>query len=113
MFSLDCGIPTIANGDISLLSGTTLGQNATVVCDQGYDIDGSGILSCTIDGWTNDTACVIQGKCTALYISDKQSLSGLCSRHNMEGWLVCWLVHVTKFGKQTTSTDFKGLKQST
>ena len=61
IFSLDCGDPTPINGAASYTSGTTLGESATIVCNTGYNLNGSDLLSCTAGGWNDTTVCVIQG----------------------------------------------------
>ncbi|XP_053398307.1 CUB and sushi domain-containing protein 1-like [Mercenaria mercenaria] len=56
----DCGDPAPSNGGASTVSGTTLGETATVTCDSGYDLTGSSTLTCTDSGWDGTPICVIQ-----------------------------------------------------
>lgn len=57
----DCGDPAPSNGIATTLSGTTLGEVATVTCSPGYNTSGSSTLTCLEDGWNDTTTCVIQG----------------------------------------------------
>ncbi|WAR22474.1 SVEP1-like protein, partial [Mya arenaria] len=57
--SSDCGPPSIANGQATTSGDTTFGNNATIVCNAGYSLDGSGEILCTVFGWEN-VSCVLQ-----------------------------------------------------
>lgn len=62
VFSPDCGDPTPANGQAALESGkTTLGSNATVSCNTGYDVNGVEQITCMAAGWSSLPSCQIQG----------------------------------------------------
>lgn len=52
----------VENGELTTLSGTQLGANATVVCDEGYVVNGSGDITCQEAGWSKSPSCVLQGK---------------------------------------------------
>lgn len=47
---------------VDTLNDTLYGANATVTCDEGYDITGYPLLTCTHAGWEGNASCVIQGK---------------------------------------------------
>lgn len=60
----DCGDPTPFYGVALTSFGTQLGDTATIVCDQGYDLVGSELVTCQMDGWTGTNGsyeCVLQG----------------------------------------------------
>lgn len=60
---LDCGDPTPFNGLLSnALSGTYLGDTATITCDSGFDISGSSSLTCLETGWNDTSTCIIQSE---------------------------------------------------
>ena len=61
MILLDCGDPTPINGLANFTAGTTLGENATIACNAGYNLTGSDLLSCTDNGWDDTPICAIQG----------------------------------------------------
>ena len=61
---IDCP-PTIVieNGAIDFSSGKQYGNQANVTCHDGYDLTGSGIITCTDQQeWNSDTLCVLKGK---------------------------------------------------
>ena len=49
------------NGNAELLSGSTLEQNATLACNDGYNISGDTEITCTHAGWSGTAVCVKQG----------------------------------------------------
>ncbi|WAR22468.1 MATN2-like protein [Mya arenaria] len=55
----DCGPPSVAYGQVTTSGNTTFGYNATIVCNEGYSLDGSGEILCTAYGWEN-VSCVLQ-----------------------------------------------------
>lgn len=57
----DCGVLTISDGIVNATSGTTFGQSATVICNQGYDLNGNGTVTCRSGGWMDIPTCDIQG----------------------------------------------------
>lgn len=57
----DCGTLSVEHGSLTGSTGTLYGTWATVICDEGYTLDGDSNITCTEDGWTNNTACNIQG----------------------------------------------------
>ena len=58
---LDCGDPTPINGVANYDAGTTLGETATIVCDTGYNLNGSDLLTCTDSGWNDTSSCAVTG----------------------------------------------------
>lgn len=57
----DCGDPTPENGAANITSGTMLGQETTVSCDEGYNLNGADVITCHADGWSETPICTIQG----------------------------------------------------
>ncbi|XP_053387316.1 uncharacterized protein LOC128551050 [Mercenaria mercenaria] len=56
----DCGQFSVANGEVNTSLGTTTGSSATVVCDEGYDIQGSSVVICSSTGWNESVTCQVQ-----------------------------------------------------
>ena len=59
-----CGGVTIANGVVEFTAGTNYNAVATVKCNDGYNLDGTGEIVCLDTGiWDLNTAnCTIKGK---------------------------------------------------
>ena len=58
----DCLPTTVANGDVDFSAGTTYGANATITCDAGFNVSGSGRIQCLETGlWDTTSECVIIG----------------------------------------------------
>ena len=58
----DCGDVNIPNGNAVAAGGTKFGQNATVSCNTGYDLQGSSVVLCVANGtWDSFPACKVQG----------------------------------------------------
>jgi hypothetical protein len=58
---LDCGSPlNVSNGNLDF-NTTTFGSTASLVCDRGYD--GNGTISCLDTGsWETPPRCSIKGQ---------------------------------------------------
>jgi hypothetical protein len=56
----DCGSPlNVSNGNL-LYTATTFGSTASLVCDRGYD--GNGTISCLDTGsWETSPICSVKG----------------------------------------------------
>lgn len=58
----DCGDPTPVNGQAVLQSDSSiLWANASILCETGYDLNGSSEITCLPDGWSSLPSCNIQG----------------------------------------------------
>jgi hypothetical protein len=59
--SSDCGTPlNVTNGNLQYIA-TTFGSTASLVCDRGYD--GNGTISCLDTGsWETPQRCSIKGQ---------------------------------------------------
>lgn len=59
----DCGQPNnTANGNFSVLNGTTYGAKATYTCNIGYNMTGSAVLACGMNGWNASApVCSVHG----------------------------------------------------
>ena len=58
-----CLVPWIANGAASPVQDTILyGETVTVTCDSGYDLQGSTVLECGLDGAFNASSPTCTGK---------------------------------------------------
>ena len=60
--TLDCGLPSISNGEVSASNGTTLDETATVSCIDGYQLLGSSVIKCTSAGWNDTVTCTLKGE---------------------------------------------------
>ncbi|XP_052807627.1 sushi, von Willebrand factor type A, EGF and pentraxin domain-containing protein 1-like [Mya arenaria] len=69
----DCGSPKPENGQSSTPTGTTLGEAATISCNEGYTVSGSIYIICNDAGWNDTTNCTIQ-EC-----DDPSPINGLAS----------------------------------
>lgn len=56
---VDCGTPIPIPGGVTVTvpGKTTFGENATVMCFEGYALDGSGIITCDETGEWTETSC--------------------------------------------------------
>jgi len=58
-FVTDCGAPpVVVNATTAEYSTTLLGSTATYTCDIGFEISGSGVISCLSSGWEGGPQCV-------------------------------------------------------
>lgn len=57
----DCGDLEIENGEVNVTSGTILGKEITVSCDQGHKLGGMETFLCTEGGWVGNGTCTIEG----------------------------------------------------
>ena len=59
-----CGGVTISNGEAAFPAGRNYGAEATVNCNNGYDLVGTGVITCLDTGiWDlSTTNCTIKGK---------------------------------------------------
>ncbi|XP_053387247.1 uncharacterized protein LOC123541978 [Mercenaria mercenaria] len=60
----DCGLLSVPNGNVNTSQGTSVGSIATIECDNGYDLNGSSIATCTGTGeradWNYSSVCELQ-----------------------------------------------------
>ena len=62
VYFADCGSTTIANGVVTHTSVTTYGAQASISCDVGYNVTGTGIIECLDTGlWDQNSSCLIIG----------------------------------------------------
>ncbi|XP_053398308.1 CUB and sushi domain-containing protein 3-like [Mercenaria mercenaria] len=55
----DCGDPSPENGTANVLSGTTYGETAIIICDNGYILLGDEHIICTDGGyWSDNPTCL-------------------------------------------------------
>lgn len=47
---------------VIISNGTTLGAQASVSCEDGYTLHGSGVFTCNNSGWQGEANCTIKGK---------------------------------------------------
>jgi hypothetical protein len=71
----DCGLLSVPNGEVNASSGTTVGSSAFVTCNEGYTLDGSPIVVCTLEGWNSSVSCQKQGILWVLLKIESLSLS--------------------------------------
>jgi len=58
-FVADCGPPpVVVNATAAEYSTTLLGSTATYTCNVGFEINGSGVISCLSSGWEGGPQCV-------------------------------------------------------
>ena len=59
-----CGGVTISNGEAAFPAGRNYGADATITCNRGYDVVGTGVITCLDTGvWDLlTTNCTIKGK---------------------------------------------------
>lgn len=50
------------SGIVNITSGTTLGDTAIVMCDEGFDVNGNSSIVCGDSGWLEVPTCNIQGQ---------------------------------------------------
>lgn len=54
--------PNITNGVAEAPKGTSYGEVAIVVCDEGFDINGTRLIACRESGvWSSIPSCVPKG----------------------------------------------------
>ncbi|XP_053398439.1 sushi, von Willebrand factor type A, EGF and pentraxin domain-containing protein 1-like [Mercenaria mercenaria] len=57
--AMDCGDLSIANGTAKLPTGTTFGETAFIICDNGYILQGEKYISCNSSGvWSSEPTCL-------------------------------------------------------
>ncbi|XP_052259365.1 sushi, von Willebrand factor type A, EGF and pentraxin domain-containing protein 1-like [Dreissena polymorpha] len=52
----DCGRPAISNADV-VTNSTTLYSKAFITCNEGFEIQGPSIITCTKTGWNDTVRC--------------------------------------------------------
>lgn len=63
----DCGsLSDPENGNVNTSTGTTVGSEAVYSCNEGYDLNGPEIRSCSSDGTWSDTEPTCVGKLSNL-----------------------------------------------
>ena len=85
---LDCGpLPTPDYGSVDTSSGTTFGETASYVCNDGYDLIGVATRSCLENGtWSEFVpTCSIKGErykewCYFRHISRETNFANACQK---------------------------------
>ncbi|WAR22494.1 DMBT1-like protein [Mya arenaria] len=101
--SSDCGPPSVANGHVTTSGNTTFGNNATIVCNEGYSLDGSGEILCTAYGWEN-VSCVLQD-CGNLTIDNGKVLFDTGTKFGDSAEVHCFLGYDLNGDSKITCLD--------
>ncbi|KAL4233501.1 hypothetical protein ACF0H5_008182 [Mactra antiquata] len=56
----DCGNPDVLDGNFYGINGTLLGAQITVMCNEGYNLNGNQTWTCREYGWDSSAQCTIQ-----------------------------------------------------
>ncbi|XP_052784322.1 uncharacterized protein LOC128220099 isoform X2 [Mya arenaria] len=101
--SLDCGPPSVANGHVTTFGNTTFGNNASIVCNEGYSLDGSGEILCTANGWGN-VSCVLHD-CGNLTIDNGKVLFNTGTQFGDSAEVQCFLGYDLNGDSRITCLD--------
>ncbi|KAH3747325.1 hypothetical protein DPMN_181750 [Dreissena polymorpha] len=53
----DCGRPAIANAKIMTNTSTSLNSQAVISCNEGFNLEGPSVITCTETGWSDNVTC--------------------------------------------------------